>query len=147
MGCDSFVAFQAIIIGYCVSTCSAMIPMLLSYWVIFKIARKQAAQVHEMTVAMGRQIDPEHSSVERRKSFKAAKTLALIIGGFMLCLLPFVICSFISFLLPATNIPVVIWSVVGWLVYCNCAMNPLIYAATNRDFRKAFKRLLCKDSR
>ncbi len=31
-----------------------------------------------------------------------------------------------------------------WLGYSNSALNPVIYTVFNKDFRRAFKRILCK---
>ncbi|OXA50598.1 5-hydroxytryptamine receptor 1 [Folsomia candida] len=42
-----------------------------------------------------------------------------------------------------TDAPVWVWSVFNWLGYSNSALNPLIYATLNRDFRRPFKEILC----
>lgn len=74
---------------------------------------------------------------------KAAKTLAIIVGGFICCWCPFftiyVIRTFCR-----TCIQPLMFSVMFWLGYCNSAINPLIYALFSKEFRRAFKDLICK---
>uniref|UniRef100_A0A1A9WY90 G-protein coupled receptors family 1 profile domain-containing protein n=1 Tax=Glossina brevipalpis TaxID=37001 RepID=A0A1A9WY90_9MUSC len=74
---------------------------------------------------------------------KAAKTLAIIVGGFIFCWLPFftmyLIRAFCDHCIPAT-----VFSVLFWLGYCNSAINPVIYALFSHEFRIAFKRIVCR---
>ncbi|GFR58392.1 octopamine receptor 1 [Elysia marginata] len=72
---------------------------------------------------------------------KAAKTLAIIVGAFILCWMPF----FTIYLVGAfceSCIPPVVFSVTFWLGYCNSAMNPCVYGLFSKDFRFAFRKLL-----
>ena len=80
------------------------------------------------------------------KERKAAKTVGIIVGCFILCWLPF----FTVYLTGAfckDCISPVVFTVFFWLGYCNSAMNPFVYAFFSRDFRFAFKRLLRCDCR
>ena len=88
-----------------------------------------------------------HSKGHARKfhrEAKAAKTLAIIVGAFIVCWCPF----FTIYLLGAFChgcVSDVVFSVFFWLGYINSALNPCIYALFARDFRGAFRRIiLCK---
>jgi len=39
--------------------------------------------------------------------------------------------------------PAMLFAVFFWLGYCNSALNPIIYTIFNRDFRRAFHKMLC----
>ena len=76
-----------------------------------------------------------------RREAKAAKTLAIIVGAFIVCWLPF----FTIYLIGAfcdDCVSSLVFSIFFWLGYCNSALNPCIYALFARDFRCAFKRLV-----
>ncbi|XP_065076395.1 octopamine receptor Oamb isoform X2 [Ochlerotatus camptorhynchus] len=78
-----------------------------------------------------------------RMETKAAKTLAIIVGGFIICWLPF----FTMYLTRAfcnDCINDTLFSILFWLGYCNSAVNPFIYALFSRDFRQAFKRIIMR---
>ncbi|EDW49632.1 octopamine receptor Oamb isoform X2 [Drosophila sechellia] len=78
-----------------------------------------------------------------RMETKAAKTLAIIVGGFIVCWLPF----FTMYLIRAFCdhcIQPTVFSVLFWLGYCNSAINPMIYALFSNEFRIAFKRIVCR---
>lgn len=76
-----------------------------------------------------------------RMETKAAKKLGVIVGGFILCWLPF----FTMYLIRAfcdSCIHPVIFSIMFWLGYCNSAINPMLYALFSKDFRRAFQRII-----
>ena len=45
-------------------------------------------------------------------------------------------------LLTGLEVPEPVFAVIFWLGYCNSALNPIIYTVFNRDFRRAFHKLL-----
>lgn len=74
------------------------------------------------------------------KEHKAAKTLAIVVGGFVVCWLPFFLMYIIA---PFCNcyIDPHMESFFTWLGYFNSVLNPGIYALYNRDFRYSFWKL------
>ncbi|XP_013165434.1 PREDICTED: probable G-protein coupled receptor No9 [Papilio xuthus] len=78
-----------------------------------------------------------------RMETKAAKTLGIIVGGFVCCWLPF-FSVYVVRAFCAHCVTPIVFSVLFWLGYCNSAINPLIYALFSKDFRFAFKRIICK---
>ncbi|KAF7198802.1 alpha-1B adrenergic receptor-like [Nothobranchius furzeri] len=73
---------------------------------------------------------------------KAAKTLGVVVGMFILCWLPFFLVlpigSFNSNLRP----PETLFKVIFWLGYFNSCLNPIIYPCYSREFKQAFIRIL-----
>ncbi|XP_054707531.1 probable G-protein coupled receptor No9 [Uloborus diversus] len=78
-----------------------------------------------------------------RTEAKATKTVGIIVGGFIMCWLPF----FTVYLIMGfceDCIPELLFKVFFYLGYCNSALNPIIYGMVSKDFRFAFKKILCR---
>ncbi|XP_031414437.1 5-hydroxytryptamine receptor 1F [Clupea harengus] len=82
--------------------------------------------------------DPHHGRRRRR----AALTLGLILGAFVVCWLPFFLKEVIVNSCPSCGTSAAVADGLTWLGYLNSLINPLIYTVFNEDFKKAFKRLL-----
>ncbi|XP_069507631.1 alpha-2Da adrenergic receptor-like [Ambystoma mexicanum] len=81
---------------------------------------------------------------EKRFTF----VLAVVIGGFVICWFPFFFTySLESVCREACGIPKALFNFFFWIGYCNSSLNPLLYTIFNRDFRKAFKRILHRTRR
>ncbi|XP_044731411.1 octopamine receptor beta-3R-like [Chrysoperla carnea] len=75
-----------------------------------------------------------------RAEHKAARTLGIIMGAFLLCWLPFFLWYVTTTLCGAKcYCPNEVVGMLFWIGYTNSALNPLIYAYFNRDFREAFR--------
>ncbi|XP_066554389.1 trace amine-associated receptor 1-like [Amia ocellicauda] len=83
----------------------------------------------------------EHYSrrrAQRNREHKAAKTLGIVMGVFIVCWLPFYIVN-ILYLCFNVMIPQVVTDAVICLSYINSTFNPLIYAFFYPWFQKALK--------
>lgn len=96
----------------------------------------------------GLNYQPQYYAVKRKKDSadskrerKAAKTLAIITGAFVVCWLPFFTTAV---LLPIYKdlFKKYIISVFLWLGYFNSTLNPIIYTIFSPEFRHAFKKIL-----
>lgn len=73
---------------------------------------------------------------------RAARTLGIVMGCFIVCWLPFFIVAFLRAVCEQCYFPALLLQVVCWLGYFNSACNPFIYTFFNSDFKKAFKKML-----
>ncbi len=98
----------------------------------------------------GSAFQPNEMSRRKRKIAQARERratviLGIIMGTFLLCWFPFFGLYVITSLCGKqceNAIPPLLFEFFFWIGYCNSALNPVIYTIFNRDFRKAFKRIL-----
>ncbi|XP_062307461.1 adrenoceptor alpha 1Aa [Osmerus eperlanus] len=96
----------------------------------------------------------EEAALRRRKHFalrllkfsrekKAAKTLGIVVGCFVLCWLPFFLVLPIGSMFPQYRPSETVFKITFWLGYFNSCINPIIYPCSNLEFKKAFQNVLC----
>ncbi|XP_063042893.1 alpha-2 adrenergic receptor-like [Engraulis encrasicolus] len=90
------------------------------------------------------------TAASRKKASQAREkrftfVLAVVMGVFVVCWFPF----FFTYSLQAVcraacHIPEPLFKFFFWIGYCNSSLNPVIYTIFNKDFRRAFQKILCK---
>uniref|UniRef100_A0A8C0N4E1 G-protein coupled receptors family 1 profile domain-containing protein n=1 Tax=Canis lupus familiaris TaxID=9615 RepID=A0A8C0N4E1_CANLF len=75
------------------------------------------------------------------REHKAATTLGLILGAFVICWLPFFVKELVVNICEKCKISEEMSNFLTWLGYLNSLINPLIYTIFNEDFKKAFQKL------
>lgn len=77
---------------------------------------------------------------ERRFTF----VLAVVMGVFVICWFPFFFTYTLAAVCNTCCVPETLFKMFFWFGYCNSSLNPVIYTIFNNDFRKSFKKILCK---
>lgn len=143
------------------SSVSFWIPctiMIFVYFRIFITARRQEKRIRTTSFYSYKYIEngnldsllpasTKSGKVSERtrwkREHKAAKTLGVVMGAFIICFLPFFSWYLITSLCADDcPYPPLLGSILFWIGYLNSCLNPIIYAYYNLEFRTAFKRLL-----
>ncbi|XP_034049900.1 alpha-2Db adrenergic receptor-like [Thalassophryne amazonica] len=90
-----------------------------------------------------RQMSLSKNKMAQMREKRFTFVLAVVMGVFVLCWFPF----FFTYSLHAVcrencTIPDTLFNLFFWIGYCNSCLNPIIYTIFNRDFRRAFKKIL-----
>ncbi|KAI8423326.1 hypothetical protein MSG28_014345 [Choristoneura fumiferana] len=129
------------------SSISFWIPctiMIFTYFAIFREANRQEKAIAGHTRLMQRHSRDikDKNILKMKREHKAARTLGIIMGAFIICWLPFFLFYVVTALCLTCKFPEVLTPIMFWTGYFNSVLNPLIYAYFNKDFRNAFKNTL-----
>ncbi|KAM9354898.1 trace amine-associated receptor 1-like [Pholidichthys leucotaenia] len=113
-----------------------VIIMLCIYLKIFLVAQNQINSIQ--TIACQ---STNSGRTANKMERKATKTLAIVMGAFLLCWTPYFLCIIFQ---PLTyNVtPIAVIETLNWLTLSNSMLNPFIYAFFYSWFRSAFKMIV-----
>jgi hypothetical protein len=140
------VPHPVLIVVFHVSVLSMIVAMFFMYGRIFWVARKHMHQIHAMEVSSGTE---ENTMGTFTKELKAAKQLSIIVLVFFICHIGFLIGLGIGYSYrDIMSIPhyILYYKFSLIIVFFNSALNPVVYASKSKEFREAFKRILCPGS-
>ncbi|XP_048364126.1 trace amine-associated receptor 2 [Sphaerodactylus townsendi] len=120
--------------GFFIPSC----VMIGIYAKIFSVSKKH---LKAMKSKLKSSHNDEQSGVSSSKDRKAAKTLSIVMGVFLLCWFP---CFFVILIDPfmGFSTPAILFDVFTWFGYFNSTCNPLIYGFFYPWFQKALKYIL-----
>ncbi|XP_044025384.1 trace amine-associated receptor 1-like [Siniperca chuatsi] len=124
------------ILGLIFSFYLPVIVMLCIYLKIFLVAQRQARSIQNTTC----QSTKSRATVSKMER-KATKTLAIVMGVFLMCWFPFFLCTTVlSF--SHVYVPLPLIELLNWLALSNSMLNPFIYAFFYSWFRSAFRMII-----
>lgn len=109
-------------------------PFLTFFMSYFQVRRIRATTPSSTQAA---------NAVATAREHKATVTLAAVLGAFVICWFPYFTYFTYMGMWAETHPNKLTYSVVLWLGYLNSALNPILYPALNRNFRRACAQLLC----
>ena len=121
------------------STITVMLPIViisLCYFHIFKAVRIQIRRIATL--------NPDETLVQL-KNRKAALTIGIVVGVFLICWTPSLVISLLQFFSTDSCRKMKIngyWFWVALAEFSNSAFNPFIYCIRSRDFRKAVRNVV-----
>ena len=104
--------------------------------------KQRQHQQQSMAAVVAASVNNKRRNMESKRERKAAKTLAIITGAFVVCWLPFFV---VALLMPLCSTCVFDDNMVAvflWLGYFNSTLNPILYTIFSPEFRNAFQKLL-----
>lgn len=137
------------IVSSCISFYIPCVVMVALYAQLYRYAQKHVKIIKAQTRPMLLASYQHNGSANQDSSHhayhisdhKAAITLGIIMGVFLICFVPFFVTN-IVYALCKTCVSVLLWQILTWLGYFNSMLNPIIYSIFNTEFRDAFRRIL-----
>nr|XP_006010958.1 PREDICTED: trace amine-associated receptor 1-like [Latimeria chalumnae] len=137
-GCVLFLNEASLVFGSMISFYVPGVIMVCIYGKIYLIASKQARAIKGVA---NKAKEASRSRISRNRERKAAKTLGIVMGDFLLCWFPYLFCNIMD---PFLNYrtPPVLFEVLVWFAYLNSTFNPIMYGFFYIWFREALKIIL-----
>ncbi|XP_006834719.1 PREDICTED: trace amine-associated receptor 1 [Chrysochloris asiatica] len=139
-GCSVFFSKASGVVAFMTSFYIPASIMLYIYYRIYFIAKRQARSINNANQKLPNGLEEKNRN-SQSKERKAAKTLGIVMGVFLICWCPFFVCTvadpFVGYTIPPTLNEALIW-----FGYLNSTFNPMVYAFFYPWFRRALKMVL-----
>ena len=112
--------------------------IMFSYTKCFLTIRASNRQIAQME-------DNPHPAINqsrKAREIRATRTMMFATLGFILCWVPVSVIDFIDTFTGGGNLPRQVFILNAFLIFTSSTVNPFIYWLTNRDFRKAYRKVL-----
>ena len=116
---------------------TVLIPMIIIILCSIRILRAAAVQSRRITVNTVQNLEAVKT---RKKNYKAAKTISIVVGLFVVCWLPSLITSFVYYFSKKVcycTEYLTVWAAVEAVAFSSSAINPLVYCLRNHEFYEA----------
>ncbi|XP_030841938.1 D(2) dopamine receptor B-like [Strongylocentrotus purpuratus] len=87
--------------------------------------------------------DTRQKMLSNKREKRAAKTLVVVFACFIILWLPFFVMHLANGFCTTCQIPDELFIAFTWLGYVSSAFNPCIYTCFNKEYRRAFIRIIC----
>ena len=132
---EDVIGLPALYISFTIIT--VLIPMIIIILCSIRILRAAAVQSRRITVNTVQNLEAVKT---RKKNFKAAKTISIVVGLFVVCWLPSLITSFVYYFSKKVcycTEYLTVWAAVEAVAFSSSAINPLVYCLRNHEFYEA----------
>ena len=128
---EDVIGLPALYISFTIIT--VLIPMIIIILCSIRILKAASLQSRRITVST---VQNQDAVKTRKKNFKAAKTISIVVGLFVVCWLPSLVTSFVHYLGKRLNFYAV-WRPVEAVALTSSAVNPWVYCLRNAEFYQA----------
>ena len=126
-------------IGYNILVSLSFPPIVFSYYQVFRKVRAHFAQVAQV----GNLSHHDESSVTFTEEVKITAMLFTTILAFFLCWTPSFIIDFYEIFVGYYTLPRQVYMMNIFTYVSSSAVNPMIYGLMKREFKEAYKKVLC----
>ena len=114
--------------------------------VVASVSMCSNSNVNETDTTISTVTNGRKQQRETSRQRKAAKTVSIIVGLFIILVVP-IIAIDLAEMLGAPPAPLILTKICVFMIFANNCVNVVVYAGFNQDFRLAFKKILLKIAR
>lgn len=131
---EDVIGLSTLYISFTIIT--VLIPMIIIILCSIRILKAASVQFRRITVNT---LQNQDAVKRRKKNFKAAMTISIVVGLFVVCWLPSLITSLVHHFSGKSTFTK-LWAPVEAAAFTSSAINPWVYCLRNEEFNEALTR-------
>ena len=135
-----FVRDDSIELWFSFTIITVLFPMIVIVFCSMRILKASATQSRRINVVT---LQNQESVNRPKQNLKAAKTVSIVVGLFVVCWLPSLVTSFTQYLSKNVVYSTMyhkVWTTVEAVAFTSAAIDPWVYCLRNSRFYEAFNR-------